>query len=84
MDESILVQVFLPTVEKAFDVGLSNFISVEEVLQSIQEYYDEIRKEEEPVVVFTKIYHVEKNQVLKQMWTVQEAGIKNADCLYIF
>ena len=44
MDESILVQVFIPTVGFALDVGLSRFIRVEEVIQLLQAYYDEIKK----------------------------------------
>lgn len=84
MDESILVQVYLTTVQLALDVGLSRSIRVEEVIEVLHAYYDERKKEEDPAFHCTMVYHVEKRQVLQKDWTIEEAGIKMADCLYIF
>ena len=83
MDESVLVQVLLPTAKVYLDVRLSLNLKVREVLMLLLKHRAILLKEGCDCS-FHYLYHQRDHCILDKDQTLQDVNIQTGDCLFVF
>ena len=84
MDETILVEVCIPTVQLHVDIEIMKYCTCHEFLSLLYEIVMERLQDGQMVSYFAIMYHVPSHKILPLDQSVSDCHIETGDCIYIF